>query len=136
MEATLDSAVAAPSRTRWAGWLLTALPVLFLTFDATIKLVNEPHAVQATADLGLPLHLLGAIGALELACVVLYAVPRTAFLGALLLTGFLGGAVAIHVRLDHPLATHSLFPVYVAAMCWAGLALRDRRLFSLFFSAR
>jgi hypothetical protein len=133
MDATLAPAPSpSTSRTRWAGRVLTALPTMFLAFDATIKLVGEPHAVEATARLEVPGHLLGTIGALELACLALYVIPRTAFLGALLLTGFLGGAVAAHVRLGDPLATHSLFPVYVAALCWAGLALRDSRVLALF----
>jgi hypothetical protein len=130
VEATLNTVPS--TRTRTVGWALTALPVLFLTFDAAIKLVEEPHAVAATADLGFPIELLGTLGAIELGCLVLFLVPRTAFLGALLLTAYLGGAVAAHVRLLNPVATHTLFPVYVAAVCWAGLALRDRRVLALF----
>lgn len=114
-----------------AGRAVTALAVLFLAFDATIKLVGERHAVEGTVALGFPADLVAAIGAIELGCLALYVVPRTAALGAVLLTGFLGGAVAIHTRLGSPLLTHTLFPVYVATLCWAGLYLRDARVRSL-----
>ena len=133
MQATL----AAPSaRARVAGRLVTAVPVLFLAFDSLIKVVQEPHAVQATADLGVPPELLVPIGLLELGCLALYAIPRTAALGATLLTGFLGGAVVLHLRLGHPLPTHTLFPVYVGALCWLGLYLRDARVRALLHPAR
>lgn len=127
-------APAAHAPALWAGRALTALTALFLTFDAVIKLVGEPHAVEATAALGFPAHQLATIGAIELACAVVWLVPRTAVLGAVLLTGYLGGAVACQLRLEQPLLSTTLFPVYVGGMVWAGLALRDPRARAVFFA--
>ena len=107
------------------GRVLTALPVLFLVFDCTIKLLNIKPVVDSMIRLGYPQDLGPAIGALELVCLAVHLVPRTATLGALLITGFLGGAVATHVRVGDPLFSHVLFPVYVAILLWAGLSLRD-----------
>jgi hypothetical protein len=102
--------------------------VLFLLFDSAIKLAMIQPVVDSFGRLGWPVHLAPAIGVLQLLCLGLYLVPRTAPLGALLLTGFLGGAVATHVRIESPLLTHILFPVYVAALLWVGLLLREPRL--------
>lgn len=123
MEATIETAVPA----RWAGRVLSGIAVLFLTFDAAIKLADIKAVAEASQRLGLPDHLAGALGTLLLACLTLYVVPRTAVLGAVLLTGYLGGAVAMHLRVGDPLFSHTLFPVYVGAMLWAGLFLRDAR---------
>jgi hypothetical protein len=87
-------------------------------------------------QLGWQPHHLPILGALSLACLALSLVPRTAVLGAVLWTGYLGGAVATHLRLDHPLASHTLFPVYVAALLWGGLYLRDARVRALVRPAR
>ena len=131
MEATLDPILAAvPSastRARWAGRVLSAVPTLFLTMDGVMKLIAPPPVVEASARIGVTQPMLGWIGAIELACLALYLVPRTAVLGAVLLTGYLGGAVALHVRMGDPLATHILSPVYVGVFFWAGLYLRDAR---------
>lgn len=112
----------------WVGAAFSALAVLFLIFDATIKVAKLAPAVEATAQLGYPEAMVGVIGAVELICTLVYAIPRTSVLGAILLTGFLGGAVASHARIDSPLFSHVLFPVYVAILAWGGLFLRDRRL--------
>lgn len=125
MEATATPPVA---RAALVGRVLTAIPVLFLTFDALIKVVRESHAVEGTVQFGLSDRLVAPLGWLEFGCLGLYLVPRTAFYGAILWTGYLGGAVAMHVRLGNPLATHVLVPVYVATLLWAGLVLRDPRL--------
>jgi hypothetical protein len=117
------------SRRRWPGWLLSGIPTLFLLWDATIKLLNIQAVVEAFQRLGFT-HSPGlaiGIGLLELVCLAVYAVPRTAPIGGVLLTGYLGGAVALHVRAGDPLGSHVLFPVYVGALLWAGLFLRDRR---------
>jgi hypothetical protein len=113
-----------PRAATWAGGIVTALPVLFLLFDGTIKLLEIQPVTDSFARLGWPVHLAQAIGTLELVCIALYLVPGTAALGAMLLTGYLGGAVATHVRVENPLFTHILFPVYVALLLWTGLLLR------------
>jgi hypothetical protein len=112
---------------RWSGILLSALSLLFLTFDAVIKLLEIQPVVTAFAHLGYPQHLARGIGLLELACVVLHVLPRTAGLGALLLSGFLGGAISTHLRVGDPLFSHCLFPSYVGLALWAGWFLRDER---------
>jgi hypothetical protein len=116
---------------RRTAYVLTTIAVLFLTFDTVIKLLRLAPAVQGTVALGYPEHAVGVIGAIELACLVLYLAPRTAVLGAVVMTGYLGGAVATHVRVGNPLLSHTLFPVYVAALLWGGLYLRDARLRAL-----
>ena len=111
-----------------AGSVLTALGALFLTFDTIIKVLALAPAVQGTVQLGYEAGAVIWIGAIELVCLVLYLIPRTAVLGALLLTGYLGGAVASHVRLGSPLFSHILFPIYIALLLWGGLYLRETRL--------
>ncbi len=111
----------------WAGRILSGLAVLFLLFDAIIKLLRHPAAVQGATQLGYPESVVFGLGVVLLVCLVLYLVPRTSALGAILFTGYLGGAVATHVRVGNPLFSHILFPVYVAACLWAGLWLRDER---------
>ncbi|HEU4637142.1 MAG TPA: DoxX family protein, partial [Edaphobacter sp.] len=123
----------APSKSRiYTGYTLTVLSILFLLMDACIKFTSSPQVAQTIAQLGFPMRLTKAIGVLALACTVLYAVPATAVLGSLLLTGYLGGAIALHLRVDNPLFTHILFPIYVALFIWGGIWLRDRRLQEVF----
>jgi hypothetical protein len=110
------------------GRTITAIPVAFLAFDAVIKLMNIEAVQQSFQRLGYQTSIALAIGLLELACLVVYVVPRTSVFGAVLLTGFLGGAIATHARVGDPLLTHSLFPVYVAILLWTGLFLRSERL--------
>lgn len=110
----------------WTGRALSGLSVAFLLFDATIKILALPPAVEGTVELGYPPSVIVGLGLVQLACLFVYLVPRTSVLGALLWTGYLGGAVATHVRVGHPLLSHTLFPIYVATMLWAGLWLRDR----------
>ena len=117
-----------PSRGRiWTGRVLTGLAILFLLFDAAIKLAPIPPVVDAMARLGYPLSLAPVIGVLALAGVALYAIPKTSIIGAIFLTAFLGGATASQVRIGEPLFTHVLFPSYIAALVWGGLWLRDAR---------
>ena len=140
METTLDrthqldlaaSAAARAARRYWAGSALSGLAAAFLALDGAIKLVPIQPVVEAFQHLGLPLQLASSIGLLQLACLALYALPRTAPLGALLLTGFLGGAISSHLRVGDPLFSHTLFPAYVALLLWGGLALRDPRPLSM-----
>lgn len=117
---------------RISGRILSAIPILFLVFDAAIKLAQIAPVTEAMLHLGYPVQLAPVIGIIELICITLHLLPRTAIPGMLLLTGFLGGAVATHVRVGDPLLTHALFPIYIAAMLWGGLYLRDERLRALF----
>lgn len=118
--ATLGSSTPQPARReKWrirAGLALSALPVLFLLFDCVIKLLEIGPVVESFAQLGYPISLARGIGGLELVCLTLYLVPRTAVLGAIVLTGFLGGAVSTHLRVGDPLFSHVLFPVYVGLL--------------------
>jgi hypothetical protein len=113
---------------RLAGRVLTTLAALFLTFDTVIKVLRLAPAVEGTTALGYPVESVLWIGIIELVCLALYLLPRTSVLGALLLTGYLGGAIATHVRVGSPLASHTLFPIYVALVLWGGLYLREHRL--------
>ena len=129
---TTPQAPAVSTFARWGGRTATGIAVLFIVFDTVVKLASSKVAVDATVQLGYAPHHVVAIGAIELACLILYLVPRTAFIGAVLWTGYLGGAVASNVRLDNPLFSHTLFPVYVAALLWGGLYSHDARLRALF----
>jgi hypothetical protein len=118
-------------KTRWAGRILSGLAILFLTWDGVIKLLTLPVVAESFVRLGYPASVSIGIGILELVCVAIYVVPRTSLLGAVLLTGYLGGAIATHVRVQDPLVTHVLFPIYIAALIWGGLVLRDARVRAL-----
>lgn len=115
----------------WAGRIISALPVLFLLMDAVMKFVKPTIVVETTVQLGYSETVIVPLGIVLLACAVLYVIPRTSVLGAILLTGYLGGAVATNVRVGHPLFTHILFPVYIGVLIWLGLYLRDTRLRAL-----
>ncbi len=118
-------------RARWGGYVLSGLGALFLAFDAAMKLVASPQAIEGTIQLGWSAGILSTLAVLQVVCLVAYLVPRTAVLGAILWTGYLGGAVATHVRVGNPLFSHELFPVYVALLLWGGLWLREPRLRAL-----
>jgi hypothetical protein len=109
------------------GVILTVIPVLFLAFDSAIKVLDFQFVRDSWAQLGYPVEVGVGIGIVELVCLTLYVIPRTSALGAVLLTGYLGGAIATHVRIGNPWVSHVLFPTYVAAMLWGGLFLRDPR---------
>jgi hypothetical protein len=135
METTLSQPLAiatAPSKKRrFGGIALTALPGLFLAFDACIKFTKIPGVLEQFVRLGFAESLAPTIGIIELAVLVLYVVPRTAVFGAVLLTGFLGGAIVTHLRIGDPLFSHTLFPIYIGTLAWLGLALRDDRVRAL-----
>ena len=116
--------------TLWAGRILSAFAILFLTFDSLIKVLNLAPAVEATTQLGYPASLVITLGVLELACLAIYTIPRTAIPGATLLTGYLGGAIATQVRAGSSLFS-VVFPVIIGALIWGGLFLRDERLRTL-----
>jgi hypothetical protein len=119
--------LAIPRKQQWTGRVLSTVAVLFLLFDASGKLLRPKAVIQGTADLGWPVSALLTLGVLQVICLIAYLVPRTSVLGAILSTGYLGGAVATHLRLGQPLFSHILFPTYLAALLWGGLWLRDRR---------
>ena len=112
---------------RLTGIVLSGIAILFLLFDSVGKLLKVAPVIAGTAQLGYPESVIRPIGLILLLCVVIYVTPRTAVLGAVLLTGYMGGAIATHVRVGSPLLTHVLFPVYVSIFVWAGLFLRDAR---------
>lgn len=112
----------------WTGRVFGGLAVAFLTFDAVAKLLELEPVIEGTVQLGYPSDVVFGLGFTLLACVLAYIIPRTSVLGAVLLTGYLGGAVATHVRVGSPLFTHVLFPTYVAVLLWGSLLLRETRL--------
>jgi hypothetical protein len=116
---------------RWAGRAMSGLAIAFLGLDGVAKLFKPAAVVEGTIQLGYPESTIVPLGIALLVGVVAYAIPRTAALGAILLTGYLGGAIATHVRVGNPLLTHTLFPIYVALLVWGGLYLRDAALRSL-----
>lgn len=120
-----------PKTHRIAGRVATGLAALFLIWDGAIKILAIPPVLEAFARLGLPPELARIVGALELLLVAVHLAPRLATVGAVLLTGFLGGAVVLHLRIADPLLSHVLFPVYVGGILWAGLLLRRPRLRAL-----
>jgi DoxX-like family len=117
----------------WAGRILSGLAVLFLLMDGVGKLVKPAPVIEATTALGWSEGSILTLGVLVLIATALYVIPRTAILGAILLTGFLGGAVASQLRIGNPLFSHTLFPVYIGVMVWVGLWLRHRQLRGLLF---
>jgi hypothetical protein len=116
----------------WTGRILSGLVVLFLLMDGVMKLFKPAAVVKASAGLGWPDQIIVPTGIVLLICTILYAIPRTAVLGAVLLTGYLGGAVAVQWRVGHPLFAETLFPVYMGILLWAGLCLRDAQLSAMF----
>lgn len=124
----LPAAAETSSAQLWTARVLSGLAVLFLAFDAIGKLAKVQPVIDGTLELGYPETVIVPLGVVLLACVVLYAIPATALLGAICLTGYLGGAIATHVRVGNPLLTHTLFPIWVALLVWGGLWLRDEQL--------
>ena len=127
-----DSGIAG-TRAIWAGRILSAIAIAFFVMDGVMKLIQPQVVIDATRQIGWPADptTLTSPGLILLACTALYALPRTAVLGAILLTGYLGGAVASHARLGDPLLTHDLFGVWLGFFVWGGLWFRDTRIRSL-----
>ena len=111
-----------------AGWIIGGLITAFMVFDAAGKFARPVQVVDAFARTGWPIELAPLIGAILLTCTVIYLIPRTSVLGAILLTGYLGGAVATNLRLENPIFSYTLFPVYFGVLIWIGLWLREPRL--------
>lgn len=115
----------------WAGRIMSGLPAALLLLDAVMKFVKPIEVVRGSVELGYSENVIMPLGVVLLISTLLYIFPRTAVLGAILLTGYLGGAVATHVRVSNPMFTHTLFPIYFGILLWGGLVLRDRRLRAL-----
>lgn len=122
------------ARRMWTARAACALVVAFLLFSATMKFLPVPEVEQSFQQLGLPLSLRTGLGLLELGCTVVYAVPRTRLPGAVLLTGYLGGAIVTHLRVGSPWLSHTLFPVWIGALLWTNVLLRDDRLRARMFA--
>ena len=114
----------------WSGRILSALSIVFMLFDAVGHLVKPAAVADAFNRLNFPLGLSVPLGIMALVCVIVYAIPRTSILGAILLTGYLGGAVATHLRVRDPLFD-TIFPIIIGALVWGGVYFRDARLRAL-----
>lgn len=117
------------------GWVLSIVAILLLLADGFAKLIKPEPVIQATLQLGYPESTMTTIGILAIICAIIYAIPRSAFAGAILLTGFLGGAIATHFRINNPLFSHTLFPVYLLLFIWLGLYLRSASLRKLLLNS-
>jgi hypothetical protein len=115
----------------WTGFILSILPALFLLLDGVMKLMKPEIVVKTTVEMGYQESIIVPVGIVLLICTVLYLIPQTSVLGAILITGYLGGAVATNARIGSPLFSHILFPVYIGVLVWGGLFLRDRRVSAL-----
>lgn len=116
----------------WSGRIMSGLVILFLLFDGAIKLIPLDIVIETSRQLGIPTDLARTLGVLTLICTLLYAIPLTSVLGAVLTTGYLGGAIYVHVLNGSPLVSHTLFGVYLALLMWGGLYLRDPELRAIF----
>lgn len=130
---TPSDAHAAPvsKKKLWTARIISGVAVLFLLFDSITKVIATDFSVEGTVRLGYPAGLVPFAGIILLLCTALYLIPGTSVLGAILLTGYLGGAVATNFRVENPLFSHVLFPVYLGILIWGGLFLTDERLRSL-----
>jgi hypothetical protein len=124
IQATLPAT--APSKAKvWTAHIMSGIVILFMLMDSVFKFIVNEAVLKGTTDLGFQQHHLPIMGTLGLISTILYAFPRTRFIGAVLLTGYWGGAIATHVRLDNPLFSHILFPTYLAVFAWGALWLRS-----------
>jgi hypothetical protein len=117
----------------WAGRIMSGLVVAFLIFDVIGKFTKPEMVIETTVnELGFKEHHIFSLGVILLICTALYSFPKTSILGAVLLTGYFGGAAAIHLRIDNPLFSHQLFSVYLGILAWGGLWLRNEKLRAIF----
>jgi len=128
---TATETIALSSKSVSAGRILSGLAAAFLLFDGVMKLFAPPVVREAFVRLGYPETKIIGIGVLLILCTVIYLIPRASIFGAILLTGYLGGAISTHVRVSDPLFSHLLFPAYIALLLWVGLYLREPRLRAL-----
>ena len=127
IQATLPATTPSTAKV-WTGRTMGGLVILFMLMDSTFKFIVNDDVIKGTTDLGFQLHHLPIMGTLGLIATLLYIFPRTEILGAILLTGYWGGAIATHVRMDNPLFTHILFPVYLGILAWGALCIKSERL--------
>lgn len=121
---TSETAVKRP----WAGFIITGLVAAFLLMDAVVKFIQPAGIEENVLPLGYTMQQMVPVGIILLCCLAIYLIPQTAVLGAILLTGYLGGAVATHLRIGSPLFSSTLFPIYIGIFVWLGIFLRDKRL--------
>jgi DoxX-like family len=131
MDTAIQTQPAVSKKALWISRVMRAIVVLFLLMDAGIHLATPAPVIQAMNQLGFPLNVAVTIGVIELICTALYVIPATSVLGAVLLTGYLGGAVAAHMRVGNPIFESYIFPVMLGALLWGGLLLIDSRLRAL-----
>ncbi|HEY5967780.1 MAG TPA: DoxX family protein [Chitinophagaceae bacterium] len=131
----METTTTSSKKMKIMGWVLSILAILLLLADGFGKLIKPEPVVKATLELGYPENTIVTIGVLVIICTIIYTIPRSALLGAILLTGFLGGAIATHFRINNPLFSHTLFPVYVLLFIWLGLYLRSASLRKLLLNS-
>ena len=131
----METTTTSSKKMKITGWVLSILAILLLLADGFVKLIKPEPVVKATLELGYPENTIVTIGVLVIICTIIYTIPRSALLGAILLTGFLGGAIATHFRINNPLFSHTLFPVYVLLFIWLGLYLRSASLRKLLLNS-
>lgn len=131
MTTTIETSVNAPAVSKarlWTARIMGGLVIAFMLMDSIFKFIPNEAVTTGTVELGYQAHHIPILGALGFISIVLFIIPRTQILGAILLTGYFGGAIATHVRLDNPLFSHILFPVYLAVLAWGSLWLKNERL--------
>jgi hypothetical protein len=127
MKATLPATTSSTAKV-WTGRTMGGIVILFMLMDSIFKFIVNEEVIKGTTDLGFQVHHLPILGTLGLIATLLYIFPRTEIVGAILLTGYWGGAIATHVRMDNPLFTHILFPVYLGILAWGALWIKRERL--------
>ena len=135
MTTTIDSTVKTQDLSKgklWTARIMGGLVIAFMLMDSIFKFIPNEQITASAVELGFQAHHLPIMGTLGFISVLLFAIPRTQILGAVLLTGYFGGAIATHVRLDNPLFSHTLFPVYLALLAWGSLYLRNENLRKIF----
>ncbi len=135
MQATLPTTASSTAKV-WSGRIMGGIVILFMLMDTTFKFMTTEDVIKATTDLGFQAHHLPIMGTLGLLATLLYIIPRTEIIGALLLTGYWGGAIATHVRMDNPLFTHILFPVYLGVLAWGAIWIKNDRLRQLILNRK
>ena len=135
IQATLPTTASSTAKV-WSGRIMGGIVILFMLMDSSFKFIVNEEVIKATTDLGFQAHHLPILGTLALISTLLYILPRTEILGALLLTAYWGGAIATHVRMDNPLFSHILFPVYLGILAWGALWIKSERLRNLILNRK